>query len=573
MKILFLTTAHNGLSQRAALELREHGHTVEIQLATSDGAMEAAVAQVRPDLIIAPFLKKAVPAAIWQKHRVLIVHPGIKGDRGPSSLDWAIMDEWQQWGVTILQAAQGMDAGDIWASLTFPMRAVSKSTLYRHEVTQAAVQGLLEAVEKFASGTFIPEPLDYTSPLVKGRLHRPVKTSDRCLNWEDTTANILKRIRAADSTPGVLDTILGERYRLFGAHEERELSGPAGELLATRNGAICRATGDGAVWITHLKREAGGIKLPATLVLGDQLMGVAESSYDPFSPNHSCPGFRDIWYEEAEGVGYLHFDFYNGAMSTEQCQRLQQVLVRAKLRSTKVLVLMGGHDIWSNGIHLNVIEQARSPAQESWENINAMNDLVREIILTDTKLVIAGMQGNAGAGGAILALAADKVYARNGIVLNPHYKKMGGLYGSEYWTYLLPRRVGKKKALKLTEGCQPLSTARAKAIGFLDNAFGDSVADFQYLLRQKAAALAISLYYDSMLEQKRKERLADELACPLEKYREEELRQMQLNFFGEDPSYHLARFHFVHKISCAQQPSPEALAKYPSAHKELQQLV
>ena len=40
------------------------------------------------------------------------------------------------------------------------------------------------------------------------------------------------------------------------------------------------------------------------------------------------------------------------------------------------------------------------------------------------------------------ALAADRVYARDDVVLNPYYRHMGGLYGSEYWTYLLPRRVG-----------------------------------------------------------------------------------------------------------------------------------
>jgi hypothetical protein len=35
-------------------------------------------------------LTTAIPADIWTEHTVLIVHPGPKGDRGPSSLDWAI---------------------------------------------------------------------------------------------------------------------------------------------------------------------------------------------------------------------------------------------------------------------------------------------------------------------------------------------------------------------------------------------------------------------------------------------------------------------------------------------------
>ena len=36
---------------------------------------------------------------------------------------------------------------------------------------------------------------------------------------------------------------------------------------------------------------------------------------------------------------------------------------------------MGGPDFWSNGIHLNVIEAAGGPADESWRNINAIDDV------------------------------------------------------------------------------------------------------------------------------------------------------------------------------------------------------
>jgi putative two-component system protein, hydrogenase maturation factor HypX/HoxX len=80
---------------------------------------------------------------------------------------------------------------------------------------------------------------------------------------------------------------------------------------------------------------------------------------------------------------------------------------------------MGGSDFWSNGIDLNVIEAAQNPGDESWSNINALNDLIREIILTESHVVLSAMQGNAAAGGVMLALAADQVYARHGVVLNP----------------------------------------------------------------------------------------------------------------------------------------------------------
>jgi putative two-component system protein, hydrogenase maturation factor HypX/HoxX len=410
MKIVFLTTAHNSLSQRAFVELVDRGHRVVVVIASSEEVMLKAVEREHPDLIVAPMLKKVIPASIWQHYTCLIVHPGIKGDRGPSSLDWAILNACEEWGVTLLQANAEMDAGDIWASCTFAMRDGSKSHLYRHEVTEAAIQGLLETIAKVESKTFVPEPLDYRKEEIKGRLRAPMKQADRAIDWRDASSSILRKIRCADSFPGVFDAVLGMQCYLYGAHAEDMLRGAPGEIIAKRDGAICRATGDGAIWITHLKPKGPdgqpSFKLPATQVLGERLAHVPDV---PVALGQAYDGrtYREIWYEERQVVGYLHFDFYNGAMSTEQCERLREAYLHVCQRPTKVLVLMGGTDFWSNGIHLNVIEAADDPAHESWRNILAMNDLVRDIITTESHPVIAAMQGNAAAGGVMLALAAD----------------------------------------------------------------------------------------------------------------------------------------------------------------------
>ena len=61
MRILFLTTAHNSLSQRLQVELTNRGHRVAIHLATGDEVMTNAVKAHRPDLIVAPMLKRAIP--------------------------------------------------------------------------------------------------------------------------------------------------------------------------------------------------------------------------------------------------------------------------------------------------------------------------------------------------------------------------------------------------------------------------------------------------------------------------------------------------------------------------------
>ena len=556
LRVLFLTSAHNSMSQRAYVELTRLGREVSVGLATSERAMFEAVERHSPELIVAPMLKRAIPEEIWREHVCIIVHPGPRGDRGPSSLDWAILEGHERWGVTLLQANAEMDAGDIWASHTFPMRAgASKSSIYKEEVIEAAMRGLREVVERFEEGNFTPEPLDYARPDVTGRLRPSMKQEDRGISWSGPTEGVLRKLRSADGNPGVLDAIGGLDVFLYGGYEEEILRGEPGALIATRDGAVCRATGDGAVWIPSLKLAGDGhFKLPATMVLGPELLaGVPDL---PLAPHAPYPGrtYRQIRYEEIGEVGYLHFTFPGGAMSTDQCRRLGDAVRYARSRpGTRVLVFMGGPDYFSNGIHLNVIEASERPADESWRNINAMDDLVHDIITIEDKLTVSALGANAGAGGVALAAAADHVWSRPNIVLNPHYKGMGGLYGSEYWTYLLPRRVGELKALELTEGTLPLGAYAARKMGLVDDIFQGSPATFHETVVARAKALAHGQHYWMMLAMKEAIRRHDERRKPLAQYREEELARMRENFYGPDPSYHEARQRFVYKL--APQPS------------------
>ena len=81
-----------------------------------------------------------------------------------------------------------------------------------------------------------------------------MKQEDRAINWKkNKTDEILRRINAADGSPGVLDEIYGKPVFIFNAHKETHLTGKPGEIIATANHAICRATVDGAIWIGHLK--------------------------------------------------------------------------------------------------------------------------------------------------------------------------------------------------------------------------------------------------------------------------------------------------------------------------------
>jgi putative two-component system protein, hydrogenase maturation factor HypX/HoxX len=558
LRILFLVSAHNGLSQRAWIALRERGHDVAVEVVASSEEMATAVRRHNPQLIVCPFLKKMIPEPIWSEHCCLIVHPGPRGDRGPSSLDWAIELGTREWGVTVLEADGEFDAGAVWATRTFEMRSAPKTSLYRHEVRRAATEAVAEAVDRIARGEGRPATPDTADGAGNGSA-RPLMAQDaRRIDWgADSSEVALRKLRAGEGHPGVLDTVAGVEFHLFGGHRESLLRGRPGELIAQRAGAICRATIDGAVWITHLKRRDTPterfFKLPATraLALAGHRLRLPEVLVPVRSGVPADATYREIVYEQHAGVGYLRFDFYNGAMSTDQCRRLRAAYLEAcRQPQTSVIVLMGGRDYFSNGIHLNVIEAAENPAEESWRNLQAIDDLVREIITTDSHLVISALGGDAGAGGVPLALAADRVVARLDAVLNPYYQHMGGLYGSEYWTYLLPRRVGANMTSRLVgPPFEALGAAEAVRIGLLDDAFGSTREEFDAQTRRLAEQLVNDPDLPRRLEQKARRRAHDEQIRPLQAYRDEELARSSECFFGPDPGYHRARRRFVYKLA------------------------
>ncbi len=549
MRILFLCYRFNSLAQRLYCELTERGHEVSVELDVHPELTIEAAQLYKPDLIIAPFLRRKVPREVWTRYKTLVIHPGPPGDRGPSALDWAIIRGEREWGVTLLEATEEYDAGDIWAFRTFPMRFARKSSLYRNEVTEGAVECVLEALEKYEKGDVNP------TPQREGLWNPKMEQSIRRIDWErDTTREVLRKIYASDSQPGVLDRIGGKEVFLYNAYPEEELKGKPGQVIALRDEAICVATRDGAVWITHLReRKRESIKLPALRVLPELADKVREEPLKPWEST-DFKTYKEIEYTEEEGIAYIYFNFYNGAMSTEQCERLRQTVRYAKERPVKAIVLLGQEDFFSNGMNLNTIEAAESPADESWRNINAMDDLCEEILNTPDKLTVAGMQGNAGAGGVFLALTCDLVFARKGVVLNPHYKNIGNLYGSEFWTYTLPRRVGWEKGREIMENRMPISSSYAERVGLIDGVFGNTPEEFRKELKRLIKNFVDSPDFARFIEEKRRERTSREWRETLKRCREHELERMRLNFYGFDTSYHIARYYFVRRLPHFRTP-------------------
>lgn len=654
MKILFICTAHNSLSQRLYLSLSQL-HAVTVEYAISNDAMREAVRLAKPDLIICPFLTSRVPNDIYEEYMTLIVHPGPPGDAGPSSLDWVLMgDDGTEadpglllqkhilseegrpyWGVTVLQAEDEFDAGPVWAYEQFPINidepGLTKSGLYRGSVTRAAVSACLAAVDRINAAAYTSPPL--TPPLTPASSgcpspvyraihpglnaspqfkelsvglqkpflggpthHRPLlKAGQRDFNINTNNAKeISRRIRCSDSQPGCLSSVLGQSMYLYGGAVEEDAwiassTAAPGAIFAVRDEAVCIKTTDKrGIWITHIRRVKKKTdaklwpKVPA--VTGLRELGLLSKETitklsRPYATHkwakspHST--FQEIWVDftviddstAASGrVAYVYFDFYNGAMSTKQCEKLIEALdyvlsTHSTKRPLAAVVMMGGSGYFSNGIHLNVIEAAADPSLESWNNINRINDVVYYLLHEFPKrniLTLAGIRGNAAAGGVALATACDCVVAGADVVLNPAYRALG-LYGSEYHSISYNARCGTEGGRRLLRDMTPISAYNARSMGVVDHVLPGYGALLDTRIRNHVKAVVRSIgmgrkgatrYLPGAWKAH-----ADLTPTGLARARAAELGEMSQDFWSpRSVRYHERRGAFVRKMKVSSTP-------------------
>ena len=535
MRLLLLVTTFNSLTQAVYTRLQDKGHTVSVCLAIGEEHMLDAIEAFAPERILCPFLKAYLPPSIYENYPTYIFHPGPRGDRGPDSLEYALQNPAKEWGLVVLHANAEYDGGDIYAEQSFKVRETYKASLYRQEVVRASLDVLESLFANIESGTCVPQLLR--------PIHERFTQDKRAIDWtQDSTQAIIDKIHLSDSLPGVLEEIEGVQCYLYGAHREAKFKGAPKEILAKRDGAICLGTVDGAVWISHLK-EVGKFKLPATYVLKDRIKGVKEERL-PLLFDKSYETFYETSVTFRDTVAYLRFDFHNGAMSTAQCIRLKYAVEYLKTQCD-VLVLVGGVDFFSNGIHLNILEDSEEQGEDGWANINAMNDLIQSILFADDVVTVASFERNAGAGGVFLGLACDYVVGREGVVLNPHYKTLG-LSGSEYHTYTLPKRVGAAIAQQLLDACLPISAERAKSIGMIDDVFTSESYD------EALHAFALSKIDDDFLWDKQEYLEANKER--IEALKEKELEVMHPEFWDVGSAFHALRREFVYKVCPRETP-------------------
>ncbi len=273
--------------------------------------MCSAVRLFEPDLIICPFLRERVPAEVWGRVRTIIIHPGPKGDRGPSSLDWAITDGSVPLGRHRAPGRRGDGRRPDLGNPDVPDRrrpSGQEQPLQRPRRRRRDRADRRGRGEGGRPGVRAGAVGRQAARRDRRRCGRRCEPTDRQFSWSDDTATIVRRIRAADGSPGVRTTLCDVPLAVFDAHAGPALLGEPGTVARRHHDAVLVHTGDGSVWIGQVRIVDRGVKLPAAVALAGRLgrvpRGVAAAR--PAGRRRlRLEGRREIGYRRDGDVGVL----------------------------------------------------------------------------------------------------------------------------------------------------------------------------------------------------------------------------------------------------------------------------
>lgn len=220
-------------------------------------------AQIKADLCVMAYVTLIVPEEMLNQptRGTIQYHPSLlPRHRGPSSINWPIIQGETRTGLSIFWPDNGLDTGPILLQKDVEILDTDTlGSLYFDRLYPLGVTALLEAVDLVRAGAAPKIPQDETQATYEGWCRKEQVQID----WQKPLQEIWNLIRGADPQPGAWTTYNGTPVQLADA---RKLVGAAagrpGEVMAVGDAGLTVAATGGQIQVGRVRSE-GGQKISA----------------------------------------------------------------------------------------------------------------------------------------------------------------------------------------------------------------------------------------------------------------------------------------------------------------------
>ena len=211
------------------------------------------------DLCVMAFVTDIVPDEILEAPRfgTIQYHPSLLPEhRGPSSINWPIIQGKSKTGLTVFWPDKGLDTGPILLQKEFEItKTDTLGSVYFGKLYPAGVEAMVEAVEMVKNGTAPKIEQDHSKATYEGWC----RSSDVMIDWNNPGVEIYNLIRGSDPSPGA-NTLWNQKsiYLFSTSFESSNHDNPPGTVTKISDESFSLSVSGGIITIGRVKvdREA-----------------------------------------------------------------------------------------------------------------------------------------------------------------------------------------------------------------------------------------------------------------------------------------------------------------------------
>jgi len=234
----------------------EHGLPVQQPANFDDQQTLNTLSGYNADLMIMAFVNVFVPESARDTPVMgsICFHPSLLPlHRGPSAVNWPIIQGYEKSGYSWFYPTDGLDEGDIllqWECPIAPDDTVIN--LYFKKIYPSAIESVLQVCDLFRTGNPVRMKQDEACATYERRCTK----KHAHIDWYKPVAQVYNLIRGCNPAPGAWTTFNGVELSVLDS-EQFPGDGVAGKVVGITEEGICVQSVGGRVLVKRVKIEGG----------------------------------------------------------------------------------------------------------------------------------------------------------------------------------------------------------------------------------------------------------------------------------------------------------------------------
>lgn len=213
---------------------------------------------LNPDLCVMAYVTEIVPEEIISspKFGTIQFHPSLlPKHRGPSSINWPIINGEKQTGISIFYPDKGLDTGPILIQKKIDIdENDSVGSLYFKKLFPLGIDAIVEAINQIKSGNYKSKIQDEKMATYEGWCNK----KHTKINWESNVGIIHNLIRGSDPQPGAHTTYKSKKIFIYGSKKFIiDQNKKFGSVASINNKGIRIACKEGEISFEKVREENG----------------------------------------------------------------------------------------------------------------------------------------------------------------------------------------------------------------------------------------------------------------------------------------------------------------------------